>query len=229
VLNPHTANGIEHGLARMDEMLVSEATEFMLTGCILKKSALVKGRKLYQSALDIFKGSALIRRLELVQEDALNDLMKTLIASNEQISDTWSDLSGLLVPDSELSKLLISIEKGKCYSISELEDSWEMLYRSYPEFAWQSVLQALSKEWGKPTSKMQVADFLPLIDVWENALTAVYKQMQSDADLELSMMQRFGSGEKRPDHPFLKVLQKLIDEIPLKAARSKKILSRISE
>ena len=212
----------------MDEMLDSEATEFMLTGCFLKKSALVKGRKLYQSAQDIFKGSALIRRLEYVQEDALNDLMKTLTTGNKKISDNWSDLSGLLVPESELGKLLISIEKGECASISKLEASWEKLYGSYPDFAWQSVLQGLSKEWGKPASGMQASDFLPLIDVWESALTTVYKQMLSDAELELSMMHRFGSGEKRPDHPFLKVLQKLIDEIPLKAARCKQILSRVN-
>ncbi len=228
VSNPFTAGGIGRGLARMEEMLASDATEYMLAGCILKKSALVKGRKLYQSALDIYKGSALIRRLEYVQDDALNERMKTLTTGNGQISDNWSDLSGLLIPDSELGKLLFSIEKGDCPSVSELENSWERLYRSYPDFAWQSVLQGLSKEWGKPASGMQASDFLPLIDVWESALSAVYKHMLSDAELELSMMHRYGSGEKRPDHPFLKVLQKLIDEIPLKAARCKQILSNVN-
>jgi len=228
VSNPFTAQGIIRGLARMEEMQVSEVAEFMLTGCILKKSALVKGRKLYQSALDIYKGSALIRRLEYVPEDALNDLMKTLTTSKGQISDNWSDLSGLLVPESELGKFLFSIENGACPSVSELEYAWEKLYRSYPNFAWQSVLQGLSKEWGKPASSMQASDFLSLIEVWESALTAVYKHMLSDAELELSMMHRYGSGEKRPDHPFLKVLQKLLDEIPLKATRCKSLLGKVN-
>jgi len=228
VSNPYTAGCMGRGLARMEELLVSEATEFVLTGCILRKSALIKGRKLYQSAQDIYKGSALIRRLEYVQEDALNDLMKTLTTGSGQISDAWSDLSGLLVPESELGKLLISIEKGGCLSILELENAWEKLYRSYPDFAWQSVLQGLSKEWGKPASSMQASDFLPLIDVWESALTAVYKHMLSDAELELSMMHRYGSGQNRPDHPFLKVLQKLIDEVPLKAFHSRALLGKFS-
>ncbi len=228
VSNPFTAGGIGRGLARMEELLASDAPEYMLAGCILKKSALVKGRKLYQSALDIYKGSALIRRLEYVQEDELNDLMKTLTTGNGQISDLWSDLSGLLVPDSELDILLVSIEKGDCPSVLELENSWEKLHRSYPDFAWQSVLQGLSKEWGKPATGFRTSDFLSLIDVWESALTTVYKQMLSDAELELSMMHRYGSSEKRPDHPFLKILQKLIDEVPLKASRGRSLLGKVN-
>jgi len=109
-----------------------------------------------------------------------------------------------------------------------LEESWEKLYRRYPDFAWQSVLQRLTKEFDKAPSAMKASDFLSLIDVWETALTAVYKHMLSDAELELSMMQRYGSDEKRPDHPFLKVLQKLLDEIPLKAAHSKTLLNSVN-
>jgi len=229
VSNPFTANGIDRGLERMEGFLEdSDASEFALNGCILKKSALMKGRKLYQSALDIYKGAALIRRLEYVQEDALSDLMKTLTTGNGPVSDRWSDLSGLLVPENILGELLCSIEKGQCPSIEALEESWEKLYRRYPDFAWQSVLQRLTKEFDKAPSAMKASDFLSLIDVWETALTAVYKHMLSDAELELSMMQRYGSDEKRPDHPFLKVLQKLLDEIPLKAAHSKTLLNSVN-
>jgi hypothetical protein len=228
VSNPYTAHGIDRGLERMEQMLSAEGAEYTFNGCILKKSALVKGRKLYESALDIYKGSALIRRLEIVQEDALNDLMLTLTTGYGPVSDRWSDLSGLLVPDNVLGELLFSIEKGKCPSIDALEESWEKLFRRYPDFAWQSVLQRLTKEFNKAPSAMQATDFLPLIDVWESALTAVYKQMLNDAELELTMMQRYSSDEKRPDHPFLKVLNTLLDEIPLKAARCRSILNKVN-
>jgi len=222
VSNPFTSNAIDRGLARMEELLRNpDTTEFHLNGFILKKSALLKGRKLYQTALDIFKGSGLIKRLESAQEDRQLELFTEC----EPVSDCWLDLSGLLVPESELSQLFELVESNALKSISELEQSWEKLYRKYPEFAWQALLQRLSVEWGKPVSAMLPTDFIPLIDVWESALIAVYKHMLSDAELELSMMNRYGSGDKRPDHPFLKVLQKLLDEIPVKAAHSKALLN----
>lgn len=227
VSNPFTAFGIDRGLERMEQLSKNtDVTEYAVNGCLLKKSALVKGRKLYQSALDIYKGAALIRRMDGLQEEA--DLISALTAGNDSVSEAWTDLSGLLVPDDKLGELLALLEKGHCPSIAALEESWEKLYRHYPDFAWQSVLQRLIREWDKPASALTTADFIPLIDVWESSLTALYKHMLSDAELELSMMHRYGSGEKRPDHPFLKVLQKLLDEIPLKAARCKSLLGSVN-
>jgi NDP-sugar pyrophosphorylase family protein len=227
VSNPFTAYGIDRGLEQMKQLVQqTETTEFALTGCYLKKSSLIKGRKLYQTALDIYKGGALIRRLESLLEET--ELMASLTMSGSAVSEGWSDLSGLLVPDNKLGELLHLLEKGDCPSIAALEESWEKLYRNYPDFAWQSVLQRLILEWDKPASALKAADFLPLIDVWESSLTAVYKHMLSDAELELTMMHRYGTGEKRPDHPFLKVLQKLLDEIPLKASRCKAMLNRVN-
>lgn len=222
VSNPYTAHGIDRGLERMNQ-LSGEASEYALRGCYLKKSALNKGRKLYQAALDIYIGSAVVRRMESVQE--VSELMKALTTSSDAVSEQWSDLSGLLVPDNKLGELVFLLKKGQCPSVEALEASWEKLYQSYPNHAWQSVLQRLITLWGKPASAMQPCDFIPLIERWERSLTAVYKQMRMDADLELSMMHRFGAGEQPSDHPFLNVLQKLLDEVPMKAARFTSLLN----
>lgn len=227
VSNPFTAHGIDRGLERMDQLSQSQDTsEFALTGCFLKKSAMVKGRKLYQTAMDVYLGGALVRRLESLQDEA--DLLAALTCQTDAVSESWSDLSGLLVPDNKLGELYFLLEKGQCPSVEALEESWEKLYRQYPDLAWQSVLQRLIRMWDKPAKSMNAKDFLPLIEVWEVALTALYKQMFSDAELELAMMHRYGAGEKRPDHPFLHVLQKLMDEVPLKAARCRVMLSGIN-
>lgn len=222
VSNPYTARGIEKGLEQMNQ-LSGDASEYAFRGFYLKKSALNKGLKHYQSALDIYIGSALIRRMESPSETT--DLMKALTTGGDAVSENWSDLSGLLVPDNKLSELIFLLEKGQCPSIEALEASWEKLYRHYPDYAWQSVLQRLIALWDKPASAMQPGDFIPLIERWEQSLTAVYKQMRMDADLELSMMHRYGMSEKQPDHPFLKVLQKLMDEVPVKAARFTSLLN----
>lgn len=229
VSNPFTAHGIDKGLAKMEELAQQkEATELMLNGCFLKKSSMVKGKKLYQSAMEVYMGSALIRRLESFQDDNTMDLMKTLTSSNGVVSENWLDLSGLLVPENVLGELLVSVEKGLCPSIEAFEESWEKLLVRYPDYLWQSVLQRLIKQWDKAPSSMQATDFLPLIDGWQTALSAVYKNMLNDAELELSMMHRYSLGDHKPDHPFLKVLQKLLDEVPVKAAHYKALLSKVN-
>ncbi|HET9570847.1 MAG TPA: DUF4954 family protein [Bacteroidales bacterium] len=228
VSNPFTMNAIDRALEQMDALFETEAPEFSFNGCILKRSAIVKGRKLYQTALDAYMGTALIRRLEYVQEDTLMDLMKTLTTGNGILSDRWADLSGLLVPENVLEDLLLSIEKGQCATVESLEESWEKLFRQYPDFAWQSILQRLTKTLDKAPSALKAIDFLPVIEEWESAQTTVYKQMLSDAEMELSMMHRYHSSENRPDHPFIKVIHALLDEIPLKAARCRTLLNQVN-
>jgi hypothetical protein len=228
VSNPYTAQGIDQGLEIIERFLADEeSTEYSFRGVLLRKPSLIKGKKIYQAALHVFMGAQLVRQLEHSDVETLSNghLLEALLnASVSSVSDTWSDLSGLLVPDSEWQGVLAEVERGKIHSVVALEASWEGLYRKYEGFSWQNVLQRLAKEFGKEVNELDRSDFSRLLDIWEEALTWFYKQMLMDADMELNMMRAFSPGETKPSHPFTVVLQKLTDDLPGRVIKLKSML-----
>jgi hypothetical protein len=230
VSNPCTAQSIDRGLVLMEQFLANEQhTEFNYNGVVLRKASLVKGRKIYQNALHVFMGAQLVRQLERFDVEALMNgtLLKALLGNcSLSAADTWSDLAGLLVPDSHWQRVLTEVEQGSLQSVEALEASWEELYRKYECFSWHSVLLRLAKEQRKEVSELDHADFSYLLDVWEEALTGFYKLMLLDADMELSKMRPFMPGETKLSHPFVVVLQQLVEELPGRVSQYKLMLQK---
>lgn len=228
-LNPQTVQAMGEGLEKLDAYLTDEqTTAFFCNGFVLGKSSVVKGRKLYQKAFHVYLGSALIKKLESLEPGSLRDgdvLGLLLSGSMEYVSDQWTDVSGLLVPDSELAVFQSELEKGGVSTVTALEEQWTQFYLKYDLWSWLSVLQLLAKQRAKAVYELQMADFLFVLDTWEEAMVSFYKQILADGDLDLAMMQRFSPGEKRFSHPFIDALRRTLSEIPEKAAHWRNVLA----
>jgi Domain of unknown function (DUF4954) len=228
VLNPQTADAIRQGLDLLDAFIADgQAMEYPYNGVTLRKSSVVKGRKLYQNALQVYMGTALTKQLERFESEGIpsENLLESLLTTpSHPVSESWTDLSGLLVPDSELMVFLASIEKGEVDSVASLEKGWGKLYKGFEVWSWHSVLQFFAKQNTKAVDELQISDFISLLESWEVAMTALYKQMLADGDLELNMMQRFSPGETKFTHLFIDSLKMTLDEIPRKAEHWKGFL-----
>lgn len=228
VLNPHTIAAIYSGLEILDGFLVDgQAPEYSYNGVSIKKSFVVRGRKLYKKALQVYIGSALNKMLEHLEADGTmnGNILKTLLSSSlSPVSDSWTDLAGLLVPDSELSVLLAALEKGDVQSVVALEEEWNRFFRNYEKWSWQNALQYLAKQKAKAIHELQLTDFMDILDEWEESQQGFYKQMLADASLEMTMMQRFAPRDKKFTHPFMDVLKISLEELPTKVAHWKDLL-----
>jgi len=228
VLNPHTAAAIYSGLEILDGFMADgKAPEYTYHGVSVKKSFVVRGRKLYKSALQVYIGSALNKMLERLETEGVRneDVLKTLLASSlTPVSESWTDLAGLLVPDSELSVLVSALEKGEIQSTIALEEEWNRLFHSYQKWCWQNALQYMAKQKAKAVHELQLTDFIDILDVWEESQQGFYKQMLADASLEMTMMQRFAPGGKIFTHPFIEVLKLSLEELPVKVVHWKGFL-----
>ena len=228
MLNPQTADTIRLGLEALDEFITdNSASEYPVNGAFIRKSSAIKGRKLYQNALQVYMGSALIKKLEHLESEeiASEDILSALLNSSvHPVSESWTDLSGLLVPDSELTVFLAAIEKGKVESVMSLEVEWNKLFNRYDQWSWQSVLQLLAKQNMKSVNELDLSDFMILLDAWKDAMDIFYKQMMADGALEMTMMQRFSLREKPFSHSFMDALKLSLEELPFKATHFKKYL-----
>jgi len=228
VLNPQTADAICQGLDMLDSLLAdSQLSEYPYNGVTIRKSSVVKGRKLYQNALQVYMGTALTKQLERLESEGVlsaNLLGALLISPSQPVSESWADLSGLLVPESELAVFLAELENGQLHSVAELEKGWGKMFRGYDTWSWQSVLQLFARQNARAVDELLLSDFVTLLDSWKESMVALYKQMLADGDLELTMMQRFAPGEKKFSHSFTDSLRVSLEEIPGKAEYWKEYL-----
>jgi acetyltransferase-like isoleucine patch superfamily enzyme len=224
--NPYVAEAMYRSINSMEHLLAdSSEAEFKMNGFFVRRSAMVRGLKLYKTSLEIYKGSQLILQLERFREEHLapGALIKNLLAHVHTPSTEWADLSGLLLPQPELDALLDAFESGAFATAEEVEANWEKLFRKYTHWSWQSALYRIASDEGKSAQELQADDFCRLIDAWKEAMESIYQQMLHDAELELTMVQRHLPGMDS-EHPFHRVLKKLLLELPAHASLYKSML-----
>lgn len=90
---------------------------------IIKGSSLKKGIKYYDIALRIYMGAVMKRhRLEVP---------KSQIGTGK-----WSDLSGLLIPQSEEERIINAIKSGELNSVTAIRDEFRQVHENYNEYRW---------------------------------------------------------------------------------------------
>ena len=224
--NPSTALSVFNGLSKLKALLQNKESEYLLSGCFIKSSAVIRGIKLYQTALEVFQGASLVRRLEMLQEEPLvsGELLSVLVERSSDVAGEWLDASGLQVTKSAIEELIAQCENGAITQNLELEQQWEILYQDYPRAAWQCAVIQLAMTLNKTVDELTLVDFEASLDRWELALTSLYKTMLLDANYELSMVKQQDAASLKPEHPFVNVLQGLLDELPSRAQRYKSML-----
>lgn len=90
---------------------------------VIKASALRKGIKYYDIALRIFMGAVLKRH-------------KLELPKNATGTGDWSDLSGLLMPESEEQRLIDDIKNGIITDINEVLERFNEINSNYAEYRW---------------------------------------------------------------------------------------------
>ena len=90
---------------------------------IIKGSSLKKGIKYYDIALRIYMGAVMKRhRLEVP---------KSKIGTGK-----WSDLSGLLIPQSEETRIIDAIKSGELNTVGAIRDEFRLAHENYNEYRW---------------------------------------------------------------------------------------------
>lgn len=90
---------------------------------VIKASSLQKGIKYYDIALRIYMGAVMKRH---VLETPTSDIGK----------GKWSDLSGLLIPFSEETRIVEEIKNGTITSTEQLLDEFLTIHNNYAEYRW---------------------------------------------------------------------------------------------
>lgn len=174
-LSPFTINEIMEGreeLARLFRMQGEAAAVYEYEGCKMSGKSLRRGLRLYDMAVELFIGEVLMS----------HDLDDRCAASG---AGGWSDLSGLLLPSSEVERVIEKIKLGIISTVNDLTEVFVAYNDMYGEYLWTFTVSLIKYYLGK--DELTEEDFELMRERGKAAREAWLDEIRSDAEKEFSM------------------------------------------
>lgn len=208
----------------------------------IKNSALVKGIKLYETAIHKFLGNSIIKRLEAIKFHSDDEIRSRLKPDTPIGSGEWVDLSGLIAPKSEVDRVIDNIESGTINLLKEINEEWRIMHQNYYTYEWTWVYDHIESFYGINPNKMTADDVVCIVEQWREAVVRLDRMIYDDARKEFSLASRTGFGvdgsrtEKDMDfeqvrgdfesNPFVKAT---LEHIDIKSALGDEIIERMRQ
>jgi hypothetical protein len=200
-----------------------------------------KGIQLYETAIHKFLGNSIIKRLEETRFQSDEEIRARLRPDTEIGSGEWVDVSGLIVPKSEIEKLMVDIENGVLVSVEQMHDRFEEMHRNYYTYEWTWAYEKIQSFYRLNPDKITAKDVIAIVKQWQEAVVGLDKMVYADAKKEfsLSAMTGFGADGSREEqeqdfeqvrgvfegNPFVTAV---LQHIEVKTALGNELIDRIS-
>ena len=103
---------------------------YTYNGCTIKNAWLIKGIHLYELAIQLYLGMAI--------KGHFCELPESSIGTGE-----WTDLAGLLTPETEVEQLAEDIRQGTLDELQLIDDRFIRLNEKYEDYKWNWTYRTL--------------------------------------------------------------------------------------
>lgn len=197
LLSPYTINKMLKGEALLKEMICisgEESKSYSFQSCVIKNSSLKNGLKLYNWGITKFLGNSLIKRLENVEWNSIEEIRERLRPSQQIGSGGWTDVSGLITPKSEMLRIIEEIASGKIGSLDAIHEEFVTLNQNYYDYEWTWAIEHLTERIGKSIEEIEVADIVNYVKSWKTCVLELDKALYQDAHKEFTLTTSTGFG-----------------------------------
>ena len=218
-LSPFTVGEILEGIKILEALRSASGdnvTTYNFHEYVINASSLKKGLKYYDIALRIYMGAVLKRRMK--EEDPLLSPLGErtdgpATESNRfrpheggQVgADPWTDLSGLLLPESEEIRLIEDVKNGTVENITQVLDRFEDINNRYSDYRWAWSYQLLLDYYH--LTELDEAACERIREDYVKARRAWIAEIRKDAEKEFAM----GDVEQEVFDDFISKLDHEID------------------
>lgn len=197
LLSPYTIGRMMESIELLDKLEQTSgltADRYTYQSMTIEPKALQKGRDYYRMAINKFMGNSIIKRLEVREFDSNEMIREFLKPTIETGYGEWIDMSGLILPKSEVSKLVDNIETGKYKSLDEIESFFKMQYDNYYDMEWTWVAEHFENWYGKKTDDVTCDDIIDIVEIWKDSVVSLDNMLYEDAKKEFSLISKIGFG-----------------------------------
>jgi hypothetical protein len=160
----------------------------------IKPHSLENGLKLYEMAINKFLGNSIIKRLEGEQFDNDEAIRKRLAPDTNIGTGEWLDLAGLIVPKSEVERLLSDIETGVVTSLDDIAQKFAEMHSNYYTYEWTWAIDNIQQRFGKNINEFTAGDVINIVNVWKESVIALDRLLYDDAQKEFKLSAKTGFG-----------------------------------
>ena len=161
-------------------------------GACIKATSLQKGIRFYEMMADKFLGNSLISRIQKSGARDIASLHESLKPDSETGNGGWEDLSGLLAPSSEVSRMICDIESGNLDSVDAVGDRINSMHESYYSYEWTWAYSAIKEYYGVDLSVAGIDEMKGIIDRWKTSVLKLDELLCDDAGKELELVDFIG-------------------------------------
>ena len=197
-LSPYIMERVIRGMDLLTELYekTSQKQESVFhKGIRIKRLMLKSTRKYYESALHIFTGDQVIRRIGRIVGKADPESLKAALSPGKgPVPEKWMDLAGMIAPDHAVRKLTGDISSGMLSSLDEIASALKLIHLSYEEEAWKWTCRVLSTRYGLDMNQVTAQQLLDLVSRWERETVKLDRMILNDAAKEFDTGSRIGFG-----------------------------------
>ena len=174
-LSPFSAGEILEGKQVLENLRAAsgdKVSTYNYHEYVIKASHLRLGIQLYDMALRIYMG-AVLKRHKL-------ELPKSPVGTGK-----WSDLAGLLLPETEEYRLIDDIKNGTIVDVYDILDRFSEIHHNYSEYRWTWTYRMMLEYYGLETLTEEDA-----ANIHQDYITARRKwiaEIQADAEKEYTL------------------------------------------
>ena len=196
LLSPYTVQKMWNGREILNELqaLSGENTDvYGYRNCKIRNTSLRHGRELYTIGIQKFLGNSLISRLEKSEWHTMDELRAVLRPDSPSGSGAWVDLSGLIAPKGEVTRLLDDIQNG-VLSLNDIQARLIEMNANYYSYEWTWALEKLEQVWGCDVEHVTLAQIRKTIQEWREAVVKLDHMVYDDARKEFDLNSQTGFG-----------------------------------
>ena len=197
LLSPYTVQKMFKGVEVLDNLkqTCGETTKvYNYQGCTIKSSSLQKGLQLYHTAIKKFLGNSIISRLEKCEFSNIEEIRAQLRPETEVGLHDWRDLSGLLVPQTEIDQLIEKVETGVMDTTVEIHAYFKNLHDRYYDIEWTWAWDKIKEYYNLSLETITVKDIINIVELWKEAVVGLDWKIYEDAKKEFSLSSRISFG-----------------------------------
>ncbi len=196
LLSPYTIQKMIKGRKILTELrnISGETSEvFTYRNTKIKNSSLRNGINLYEKAINKFFGNSLLKRLEIESFTDISQIRERLLPDYKSGCGEWVDLSGLIVPKSEVDRILDDIE-GNRISLKEIEKRFRTLHKDYYDMEWTWAYYAMQEYYNIDLPTVSIQELRSVVELWKDSVISLDEMLYKDAMKEFSMTSMTGFG-----------------------------------
>lgn len=197
LLSPYTIQKMMNGIHILKDLkrVSGEISEtYSYQSAKIKNSSLNKGIQLYETAIHKFLGNSIIKRLEETKFRNDEEIRMRLRPDTEIGTGEWVDVSGLIVPKSEIERLMADIETGMVTSVDEIHARFVEMHRNYYTYEWTWAYGKILSFYHLQPDTITAKDIIRIVNRWQEAVVGLDKMLYADAKKEFSLSAMTGFG-----------------------------------